>query len=64
MVTYSNWVSICFETARRKGFEASFEDNASVISVAAEVWNDRKQQLASASKSTAKSIADDEIHVQ
>lgn len=64
MVEYETWIGLCFQSARSKGFEATFQDNASVVSVGAAVWQDRKQELRSASKSTAREIADDEITVR
>lgn len=63
MVTYQKWTSIAFETAAEKGMESSSENSASLISVAADVWNDRKDELKTATAPEAKKIARREINV-
>lgn len=67
MVTYQKWTSICYEVARQKG--ASLEgpgtqsENQSLVSVIAEIWNDRKDDLDTATVSEARTIARQEVHV-
>lgn len=63
MVSYNEFVGIVFDVAESRGAENSFEKNASTLSVAADIWNDRKAELRPASESTARSIAEDEISV-
>lgn len=64
MVKYQEFVGIVFEVAQEKGFDSSFQENASAVQTAAAIWQDRKQQLRSASKSTAKQIAAEEVEVK
>lgn len=63
MVEYEDWISVAFEVADRKGFASNFDNNQELVSVAADVWRDRKQELRSASRSQAEAIAANEIHV-
>lgn len=64
MVDYSTWVSIVRSEADRKGADLRrFEENSAVVSLAAEVWNDRKAELRSASRSQAETIAEGEVSV-
>lgn len=63
MVSYNEWVGIVFDVADSKGAENSFEKNASTLSVAADIWADRKAEIRPASESTARAIAEDEIAV-
>jgi len=65
MVTYQTWTSILFEVAKSEG--AQFEnisDGASVVNVAAEVWQERKEELATATAAEARDIARQEIEVE
>lgn len=65
MVSYEQWVSIARSVADRKGARLDeFEKNSELISLAADIWNDRKQELQNASKSQAKNVADEEISVR
>lgn len=63
MVTYNEWVGIVMDVADSKGASNSFEENSSALSVAADIWNDRKGELRNASRGTAESVAQDEITV-
>lgn len=64
MVDYSTWVSIVRSEADRKGADLRrFEENSAVVSVAASIWNDRKAELAAASRTVAEEIAEDEVTV-
>lgn len=64
MVEYSTWVSIVRRTARQKGADLSdFQENSNVVSVAADIWNERKNELKQASEGTAEEIATDEVSV-
>lgn len=63
MVEYHEWVSIVFAEAKAQGFEASFDENNTVVTVAADVWNDRSAELKTASGSQARKIAGQEVTV-
>lgn len=64
MVEYSDWVGIVRRVASRKGADLSdFEENSAVVSVAADIWNDRKRELQQASQSRAEEIASAEVNV-
>lgn len=64
MVKYATWVSVVWDSAKSKGLRnASFEESQDVTAVAADVWNDRKQEIQSASKTAARKIADEEVSV-
>lgn len=63
MVTYQKWTSIAFDVAKEKGMEPSRENSASVISVGAEVWNEQKDHLSTATVTEARTVARREINV-
>lgn len=64
MVEYSTWVSIVRTEATEQGADLSdFETNSDLVSVAASIWNDRKQELQNASGSVAENIAAEEVTV-
>lgn len=79
MVTYQEWTQVAFEVARRKGLRTSGpggqktlsggrsftgnEPQAQLIKVVSQVWNDRKAELANASRTAARTVADEEIQV-
>lgn len=62
MVTYQKWTQIAFEVARSKGADTS-EEQTSIVSVAADVWNSRKADLSAATDAEARRIAREEISV-
>jgi len=65
MVTYQAWTSTVFEVAKQDG--AQFEnisDGSSVVSIAAEVWQERKGELKTATAAEARDIARQEIQVE
>lgn len=64
MVSYQKWTQIAFQTARKKGMRTSQEQSQSLISVAAEVWRDRKSELSAATQAEAQRIANEEITVR
>jgi hypothetical protein len=65
MVDYSKWISIVRTEAASQGAELSdFEENSNIVSVGAEIWNDRKQELKNATGREAENIAQEEISVQ
>lgn len=64
MVSYQKWTQIAFEVAGNAGMESSQENSRDLVSVAASVWNDRKEELSAATVSEARRIAQSEIHVQ
>lgn len=61
MVTYQRWTAVAFDVAREKGADLG-EEQTEVISVAADIWNDR-DDLERATVSEARSIAQSEIEV-
>lgn len=64
MVSYETWVGIVRRVASRKGANLSdFETNSAVVSVAADIWNARKEELKGASTSAAEQIANEEVSV-
>jgi len=64
MVSYQKWTAVAFEAARSKGMHSSQENSQDLVSVLAEVWRERKQELSTATVAEARAIADEEIHVQ
>lgn len=62
MVSYQRWTSIAFDVAKQQGADLGTEQT-NVISVAADVWNDRKSELSTATIAEARSIAENEITV-
>lgn len=64
MVSYQRWTEVAFRVARSKGMESSQENSQALISVVAEVWNDRKSELNTATVSEAESVARQEIDVR
>lgn len=64
MVTYQTWTSIAFEVADSKGMESSQENSAELVSVVAEIWQERKADLSSATRKEAEDIAQEEITVR
>lgn len=63
MVTYQRWTQIAFDVAESKGFQTGQESNRELISVVADIWRDRKDDLSAARVSEARDIAEDEIRV-
>lgn len=61
MVSYHKWTSIAFEVAKEQGMATTQSNNRELISVAADIWNDRKQQLSSATVGEARNVAEREI---
>jgi hypothetical protein len=54
---------VAFEVAKSKGMQNSQENSANLISVASEVWNDRKDELSTATVAEAREIAEQELTV-
>ena len=67
MVSYQKWTSIAYEVARQKGAqidgEGTQQTNQQLVSVIADVWNDRKEDLSTATVSEARTIARQELSV-
>lgn len=63
MVSYQRWTSIAFDEARSQGMRSSQENSQELVSVVADIWNDRKEELSSATVSQARNIAQAEITV-
>jgi len=64
MVQYSTWVGIVRTEAASQGLDLSdFESNSELVSVAADIWNDRKQELQEAGGREAERIAAAEVSV-
>lgn len=65
MVDYSTWVSTVRTEAAEQGADLNdFETNSDVVSVAASIWNDRKDELQQATGREAEQIAGDEVNVR
>lgn len=64
MVEYETWVGIVREEAAAQGADTSdFDTNSSIVSVAASIWNDRKQEIKNAGGRKAQQIAAAEVSV-
>lgn len=64
MVSYQAWTSVFFEVAEADGAQIeTIEDGAEVVSVAADVWNDRKSELSTATMAEARDVAQQEVVV-
>lgn len=64
MVKYHEFVGLVRQEAKAQGADMSeFESNSEVVSVAASIWNDRKEELKAADRSEAERIASDEVTV-
>lgn len=79
MVAYQEWTQIAFNVAKARGFDParpgrqrtlaggrSFSKdnpNAQAVAVFAEIWNERKDEIKSASRSEAREIAQDEVTI-
>jgi hypothetical protein len=67
MVSYQKWTAIGYEVARSKG--ANLEGtgtqsaNQELVSVLADIWNDRKSDLSTATVAEARNIARSEISI-
>lgn len=65
MVKYAEWVSVVWKEARSQGLDdVTFEDSQSVTTVAADIWNDRKDDIKNADTATARQIAGDEVRIE
>lgn len=65
MVTYQSWTATVFEVAKDEG--AQFEnisDGANVVSLAADIWRERGEELKTATAVEARNIARQEIEVR
>lgn len=64
MVNYETWVSVVRTEANRQGADLrQFDENSNVVSVAADIWNDRKQELQNATEREARRVAEGEVNV-
>lgn len=61
MVSYQRWTSIAFQEARSQGMENSQQNNQELVSIVAEIWQDRKRELSAATIAEAEEIAAAEI---
>lgn len=61
MVSYQKWTSIVFDVVREKG--GSTSEAETIIEVGSAIWNDRKEELNTATVSEAKNVARQEISV-
>lgn len=65
MVSYRNWVSLVFETAKKKGAKTSEPGaNPQILSLAAEIWRERKDELRQMSENSARGVAEQEVEVR
>jgi hypothetical protein len=67
MVSYQTWTSIGHDVAKSKGAvltgSGTQRTNQELISVLADVWQDRKEELSTATRSEARAIAEEEVNV-
>lgn len=63
MVSYQRWTAIAFAEARSQGMNPSQENSRELISLVADVWNDRKAELSAATVAEAERLAEREIMV-
>lgn len=64
VVKYPTWVSVVRTEVSKQGANLNdFSTNSDVVSVAAAVWNDRKNELESMSRSEAETVATQEVDV-
>lgn len=62
MVSYQKWTSIAFEVSKEKGAQIEdISDGSNVVSVAADIWRDRREELSTSTVSEAKDVARQEI---
>lgn len=68
MVSYQKWTKVAYNVAERKGADitglGTQENNQVLVSVIAEVWNERKDELDSATVAEARTIAEQEIEIK
>ena len=64
MVSYQRWTAVAFEVAKSKGMQSSQENSQNLVSVVADVWNERKSDLATATVQEARQVAENEIEVR
>jgi len=64
MVQYHVWIGAVRAAAKAQGADLrDFEANSNVVSVGADIWNDRKEEIRKANAQEARAIADEEISV-
>lgn len=64
MVTYPQFTSVVFDVATAEGAQFdSINDGQAVIKVAADVWQDRKEELQTATLAEARDVARQEVQV-
>lgn len=64
MVSYPQFTSIVFDVATAEGAQfAGISDGQEVIGVAAEIWDERKDELSTATRSEARDVARQEVEV-
>jgi hypothetical protein len=64
MVSYQAWTSILFEVVKEEGAEfENISDGGEVVSVGADVWQERKTELRTATRAEARDIARQEVSV-
>lgn len=67
MVSYQRWTSICYEVARQKGAQlegpGTQGENQALVSLIAEIWNERKPEISTATVAEARRIAEAEVVV-
>lgn len=68
MVSYQRWTSIAYEVARQKGATlegpGTQDENQALVSLIAEVWNERKDEISTSTVAEARNVARQEIEVR
>jgi hypothetical protein len=63
MVSYQTWTAVAFDVAQSKGMQNSQENSANLVSLAAEIWQERKAELSTATRAEAERVAEQELNV-
>lgn len=62
MVSYQRWTAIVFDVARSMGADTS-RRQTEIVSAAATIWNDQKEELETATAAEAREIAQQRVSV-
>lgn len=64
MVDYATWVGIVSQLAEDAGLSLDFQTNQEIISTAAKIWNQDKEQIKQMTKVEARNHAELEIEIE
>lgn len=63
MVTYQKFTKLAFEVAQSQGMQSTRENTTDLVSIVAEIWNERKAELMVATDAEARIILEQELSV-